>query len=280
MEVAFFVLIVLTLAFQSMAALGDPFPGGYSMGNLGTIVWKRGIAGQQPWVPAAYVDKRSKWGLSAGVVSFYGKTGNYRDRSIYRVIGGGWYCASFMNFKLSFTQLDAFRVYYEQSVFVSAGRSVFSLFDISIEVSAYRTGLRDNSGRVRTIGEIGSSFWFPLNLVSLAVSVDHYVIKKSGINGADPPLTIRAGIHTKLNRFGAQGVLIEIVPEYTTPIRLIIGEEYRILRWLGIHGAVGNNPVMIGIGLVFDWKRSGGNSALVNHPVLGWSRGFSLYYRK
>ncbi|NLW31631.1 MAG: hypothetical protein GXY77_09265 [Fibrobacter sp.] len=280
MEITISVFIVLTLAIQSLAALGDPFPVGYSMGNLGTILWKRGAPGQQPWIPSAYIDKNSKWGLSAGVVSFYGKTGNYRDRSIYRVIGGVWYCTPLMNFKLSFTQLDVFGIYYEQSVFVSASGSVFSLFDVSIEASAYRTGLKDNSEQVRTIGEIGSSFWFPLNLVSLSVSVDHYVIKKSGITGADPPLTIRAGIHTKLNRFGAQGVLIEIVPEFEKSIRLIIGEEYRIVRWLGIHGAVGNNPLMIGIGLVFDWKRSGVNAGLVNHPVLGWSRGFSLYYRK
>lgn len=279
MEIILLTSFVFTLVLQTNAALQDPFPGGYSMGNLGTIVCKDGPGGLQPWMPAAFGEKKTNWGLSAGAVSFYDKMGNFKDRSIYRVTGGGWFGYSFMNLKMSISQLDVLGVYYEQSVFGSAGISVFSLFDMSIEAAVYRTGLR-NTKKVRTTGELGISLWLPINLVSLAVSAEHCVIKKSGSYGADPPFTIRTGIHTELNRFGAQGVVIEIIPEYQKPIRLIIGEEYRILRWLGIHAAVGNNPVMIGIGLVIDWKKSGGSAALVNHPVLGWSRGFSVFYSK
>ncbi|MDO5577564.1 MAG: hypothetical protein Q4F84_10840 [Fibrobacter sp.] len=274
------IILLFTFAFQCFASLSDPFPGGYSMGNLGTIICKNNASGMQPWTPASQADQTPGWGVSVGAISYYSKGDNLSGKSIYKVIGGGWYNTAFMSLKMSISQLDALGIYYEQSLFCSAGKQFFSLLDISIEAWVHKSGLHSDSNQSHTIGEIGGSIRVPLNVVSLTFAIEHCVIKRSSTYGVNPPLTIKTGVHTKLNKFGAQGVLLEITPDYTKPIRLIIGEEIRILKWLGIHGAIGNNPVMIGIGLVVDWRNFDVNTALVNHTVLGWSKGFSASFKR
>ena len=89
-------------------------------------------------------------------------------------------------------------------------------------------------------------------------------------------ITAAFGIHTKYGRVGAQGVLVSITPYSHGPVQLIIGEEFRITEKIGMNASFSSNPFFIGIGFFAGFKNSDINVSLVNHPDLGWSRGFSF----
>ena len=280
MEIIRGTLCFCLLSSSIFAALDDPFPPGYSMGTLGTILWDQGTSGRQPWIPAAYCNDSSGFGLAAGVVLYYDQMNNMEERTIHRTIGGLRYARGFFNVKLFISQLDVLGIYYEHSGALSVGTDLFSCARISIESVGYRISLRDESGDSRTIGSAGFSVWVPFRYASLSMSMHHLVVKKSNAPGADPPLTVGAGVHTKWNRFGAQGILVEVKPSCSRTLRFVLGEEFRLLRGLGIHVAVSNNPVIIGLGVIVDWNSLGVNAALVNHPELGWSKGLFVDYSR
>ena len=265
---------ILLLLFVCAGAMGpsDPFPVGYSLGNLNTIISDDGIGGRQPWVPAAVIRRNTGFVLAAGAVSYYDMMDNIRDRGIYRAALGVSYAGPVFKCKGAFSQFDAFRMYFSQDGYLSAG-----LGGVSLEMAGHRIGLRGKKGEVKTIGELGASVWLPFRYASLFLGVEHVVVKESR-NGSDPPLLIKGSMHTAGNRFGAQGVLIEVTPSKRKPVRFLIGEEYRLFRWLGVHAAVGSNPVLISLGVVAEWKMAGAVLSFVNHPELGWSKGFYTEY--
>jgi hypothetical protein len=89
------------------------------------------------------------------------------------------------------------------------------------------------------------------------------------VTGSEPAISIACGIHTQHSRFGAQGVIIEITPTESSPIRLKIGEEVRFIKWCGIQIAIANNPVQISFGLSIDLINTLTTASLVNQPELG-----------
>ena len=260
--------------------LREPFPIGYGMSNLGTILWSNGYSARQSWIPAAVSDSSLKKGLDIAVVSYYDEMDNLQDRYLYQLICGGFLTTRYIYLKTSFSYFDAFNTYFEQSFFFSVALSLVPSLNVSLESTAYRVGLSGIDSEVHTIGEMGFSAWFEMHFVALSLQCKHLIVKKSAVDGLDPQLSVICGIHTPSSRFGAQGVVAEITPNESNPLRWKIGEEVRVLRWLAIEVGIANNPVQVAMGLSIDLQRPSVTVALVNQPQLGWSKGVCLGYSR
>jgi hypothetical protein len=129
-----------------------------------------------------------------------------------------------------------------------------------------------------TLAQAGFSVRIPVNIISLIASVDHLTVKDASGSGAPPPLRISIALHTMEHTYGSQGVRVDITPEYEHPVRVAIGQEFSFTRNFAIHGALATNPFFIGMGVVVRWNHTCASASLVNHPVLGWSRGFGAQY--
>lgn len=269
--------ILLTYSLIT-ANLQEPFPQGFSMGNQGTVLWENGSQGCQPWISAAYCDSSRKFGMALGAVSYYDRMDNFIDESIYRAFGGVFWSIKRIRFKLAVSHFSALEMYYEQAGFLSAGVDLFSHFRAGIDFCGIRTGLNGYKQKKRTVGECAFSAWFPFKAAALGLSLNHINLKSGRVQGVDAPLVIKSGFHTVSNRMGAQGVIIEITPSRVHPVRFILGEQYRLFNIVAIEASLANNPFLIGIGVLVDVSSISVSVSVVNHPVLGWSRGFSALY--
>ena len=260
------------------AALHEPFPQGYLMGNLGTIINEDDPGGRAPFLSAAFMSDTLAMGICASVTSFYDDMDNCRDRHLATVSGGGWLILKRLAFKTAIAGFDALGAYIERTGFLSCGVALFRGIRISSEICGTRLLMRSPAGDPLTLGEAGFSLRIPVRKLSITASINHITVKSTRIEGADPLPRIQLGLHTDQHLFGAQGIRLEINPQYKHPVSLAIGQEFRFSRSIAIHGAVSNNPLFIGIGCAVFIRNGTASAAMVSHPVLGWSRGFSAEY--
>lgn len=272
-----FIVLFMNCNFL-MASLQDPFPQGFSMGNMGAILWDDGAQGRQPWIPSAFYKKNRCFGLACGAVSYYDKMDNFSDESIFKAFGGAYFAVKKLRCKIAVSHFSALEIYYEQSGFLSCGIDLFPHLVISTELTGSRIGLVGSDEQAYRTGECGFSGWIPFKFAAIAFSINHIVLKSAYADGVNPPVSIKTGIHTVRNRFGAQGVVLEVTPTIKHPIRFILGEQYRFLRLFAIDASISNNPFMFGIGITAEIKTVSTSVSLVNHAVLGWSRGFAVLY--
>lgn len=270
--------VLLLFYSLSIANLQEPFPQGFSMGNQGTILWENGAQGRQPWISAAFCDNSRKFGLACGAVSYFDKMDNLKDESIYKAFGGVYYTIKKFRFKLSISHFSALEMYYEQTGFLSVALDLFTFLRVGTDIRGTRTGLFGFREKIHTIGECGFSAWIPFRSAALGLSLNHITIKSGKVNGVDSPLCISTGFHTSSNRFGAQGVVVEINPSESHPVRFILGEQYRFLKYFALEASIANNPFLIGAGILVEISPVNAAFSIINHPVLGWSRGFAAMY--
>jgi hypothetical protein len=260
------------------AALHEPFPQGYAMGNLGTIICEDGPGGRNPLLSAAFMSDTFTFGVAASVTTYYDAMDNFDDRHLTTVSGGGWAAFKRLTVKTAISNFDALGVYREQSGYFSCAAALYRDLRISADLIGTRLVLNSSASEPLTLVETGFSLHIPIKIISFTASIDHLTIKPTRSDGADPPLHIRCGISTIQHAFGAQGVRFDITPEFEHPVGIAIGQEFRFSRFIAIHGAVANNPLFIGIGLAVFLGNGCASAAMVNHPLLGWSRGFSAEY--
>ena len=270
---------VILFTYSLIAAnLQEPFPQGFSMANQGTVLWENGVQGRQPWVSAAFCDSNIKFGIALGTVSYYDRMDNFKDEAIYRAFGGIFCSIKRFRFKLAVSHFSALEMYYEQTGFLSAGVDLFAHLKAGIDFSGTRTGLGGFKQKKHTVGECAFSAWLPFKSAALGLSLSHITLKLEKVQGIDVPLTLKSGFHTGSNRMGAQGVIIEITPSRSRPVRFILGEQYRLFKVVALEASLANNPFLIGIGVQIEIQSISASVSMVNHPVLGWSRGFSALY--
>lgn len=278
MEIKFILTILFCNFFLFANIRYAPFPTGYSMGNLGTIIWDNTYCGTQSWTPAAFCDTALGKGVNITAVTYYDDMDNLQNRSIYEVTGGGYFTSRYIYIKLSSTYFDVLDTYYEQSFYFSTAVAVLPSLKVSMECRGYRIGIYNLRNTVHTIGELGFTAWLRIRSAAVSLQSDHIIVKRSTASGTAPLLNVKCGVHSKTSRFGAQGVMLEITPQEQFPLRWKIGEEIRILKWLGIQIGLANNPVQVALGLSVDMNHSGFSASLVNHPQLGWSKGVFMGY--
>lgn len=278
MEKKLICLALVLILNQSYANVNQPFQYGFSMGNLGTIMPENEVAGFQPWIPAAFCKCNRRFGLACGAVSYYDKMDNLREKYIYNAFGGTYLAHKRFNLKLAISHFSALDMYFEQSGFTSLGFSLIKQIRISVEITGTRIGLRCLDRNKQSTVDCGVSAFVPFRFTALALRVNHLTVKSGYVKGVNPKICIETGIHTVQNRFGAQGVLIETTPSSKQPIRFILGEQYRFFKCFAVEASIANNPFMIGLGVLLEIADVKSSVSLVNHPVLGWSKGFAVMY--
>jgi hypothetical protein len=271
----------LVVAIIAGAEVRDPFPPGFAMGTMGSVIDEARASGSEPWASASLCGDSTGYGAAMSGVAYYGSAANPAGTDgICRATGGGWLCGHKLICKASVSYFRALDAYYEQSGFLSLGTSALHFTRLSVEATVSRFGVHLPGNPSHSTGRLGVSAWIPCTWAAVSLRVEHIALATAHADGADPPLTLRCGFHTTHNRFGGQGVLVTITPGEAEPVCFTIGEEYRFGRAVAFQAALANNPLLIGAGLVFSLRRLEFSAALVNHPVLGWSQGFSAEYRK
>jgi hypothetical protein len=271
----------LLLFVMVSAGIRDPFPSGFSMGTLGAVIDDKGASGREPWSSASLCGDSSGFGVAIGCTSYYGTiSGSTGSDGISQTVAGGWYGRKHLLCKAAIASLSAFGAYFEQTGFFSIGSDYPRFFRMSIEATGYRIGVNIQGTPARTIGEGGVSAWVPWSWAALSFRIEHMVLETAESDGADPPLTLRCGIHTAHNRFGGQGALVTVVPAEPKPVCFTIAEEYRITPSIAFHAAFLNNPLLVAFGMAYSFGKGGVAVSLVNHPQLGWSQGFGADYHR
>jgi len=260
------------------ALQNDPFPAGFTMGTLGTVIDQEGPSGAQPWVPAVFYGDSLRFSFAMAGVSYYDAMDNFSDRYAYRTDGGG--LAAFNRFvcKGSVSYFSFLDSYFEQMGYISFSVNVFPWLRAGTEFRGTRFGIRETDSPARTAAGMGFSLWLPWRYAAVSVAGDHIPVKDPGIEGGSSPVVFRAGLHSTEHRFGAQGVLVEYTPSIYNSLRFSVGEELAIYRDLSLKIAFTNNPVLIGFGIMFAPSRYALDVSFVNHAVLGWSKGLAASF--
>jgi len=250
------------------------------MGAQGTIVWQDGISGRQPWTPAAWYRDTLRFGLAAAAVFYYDPMDNYEKTSISQAAGGGWARLGMFTIKGAYEHFSALGMYLEQTGLLSVGLNAFRFVQISIDAELLRACVLDPGEESAIMLYAGETCWFPFRLAAISLSCARIRLAKLSHKGFDLPAIFRCGFHTTANKFGAQGVLLEVIDRRKDVIRFAAGEEYRFTRQFGLCAALSTNPNQMSFGIVFNTPNLGGYAALVNHPALGWSKGFGMDFAK
>ncbi len=250
------------------------------MSTQGAIFQDNWLSSREPYAPALLANDSARMGISAGAISYYDRMNNLSDRLLYRVSGGGWFELDKIRCNLWISQLEAFDVYFEQKACLSVGMYVYKSASVSLDIQGYRNGLHRSAKRPRTRADIGISTMYKFRAVSVTGSISNATVKKAGKEMNQEDLTATIGLHTKYSRIGAQGVILKIMPQTVRPVQVIVGEEFRITERIGLNASFSSNPLLIGVGIFAGIKRSDLSVGLVNHPDLGWSRGFSIAYSR
>lgn len=272
---------LLVPAVSAVAGLRDPFPAGFAMGTLGAIVDERGASGREPWTSASLCADTSGFGFEAGGISYFGPALSAGGGDgIGQAFGGGWLAIKHCVLKASISSLTALKAYYEQAATVSVGTNLMRLMRLSIEAAGWRMGAAVPGAADRTIGEAGAGAWVPWSWAALSLRCEHLVLASSLAEGGDPPLTVRAGLHTAMNRYGSQGATITVRPSEPRPVSFSVAEEFRITPSVAFAASLADNPLLVGFGVRVSIRSTAAGVAFVNHPVLGWSQGFAAAWSR
>jgi hypothetical protein len=266
--------MIFSLVLFIEAGVRDPFPIGSAMMSQGALVETQGASGREPWSAAAIYRDTMPWGAAFSAVSYHGADG---AGGVSQYAAGGLASFGTVICKVSLMQLDAMGVYYEQTAYFSAG-SIYKFLSLSAEAKSHRIGLKASSSDVRTMTSLGSTLHAQSRRISATITAEGLTVSSSGLSDVDPPLSVSGRICTVRNRYGSQGVLVKVTPINDKPIRFIVAQEYRLSPSFAIGASLGSNPTMIGFGLLVDMLPAGSSAAVVNHPLLGWSKGFYADY--
>lgn len=264
---------VMMLFAALTAGPRDPFPIGHCMMSQGAVVETEGVSGRQPWTSAAFYRDTLRWGVSAAAVGYHGVG------SVSQYAVGGFGTLGPVVCKAAIMQLDAMRVYYEQTFAVSAGSAWRSL-TFGLDAQGYRTGLYGQSFNTRTMAAVGAALHIQTNRISADIATQGFTVLSSGDPESDPVPHITARVCTVRNKYGSQGAMIRITPVDAAPVRFVLAQEYRIGALFALSASIASNPTTIGFGISLDKSPVNGSAAVVNHPFLGWSRGVSVDYAR
>ena len=265
-------IFILTLFVG--AGVRDPFPIGAAMMSQGALVESQGMSGREPWSAAAVYRDTLPWGAAFSAISYHGADG---AGGVSQYAAGGFAALRNVICKVSIAQLDAMGVYYERTAYLSAG-SIYKFLSLSIDAKTHRIGLKASGSDIRTMTSLGSTLHAESRRISASVMAEGLTVSSSGSSDVDPPISFSGRVCTVRNRYGSQGVMVKVTPEHDKPLRFIVAQEYRLSQNFAVSASLGSNPSIIGFGLLIDIQPASGAAAVVNHPLLGWSKGVYADY--
>jgi hypothetical protein len=282
--------IMICLAATSGATtLREPFPQGCTMSTLGTILIDGSPAGREPFISAVFSDTSLTAGISAAVTGYYDAMNNYGDRSITTVTGGGWLFLHRFRGKAAMSLFNTLDIYKEYSACLSLAAALPFSLTFGMDVSATQLKLDyhnidsqishfyDEELPINHV-EMAYALRWQLRRLTMAASVNHVPVAFDTNGAINPPLQLSVIVHTVRHAFGAQGVRVIVTPEYPEPVRIAVGQQLNITPRIALQGAIISNPLFIGLGITVMIGNGAAAFSMVNHPVLGWSRGFGAQY--
>jgi hypothetical protein len=280
--VAVIFLLLLLCIIPASGASREPFSIGYGMATNGAILQPDGIPGREPFTSACFYNDSLRFGVTVAGVDYYDPMDNMSSSHIGQAALGGFFAprrGALKGFVLkgAYLQFDAMRVYYEQQGMLSIGCSRVPFVKPSLELAGFRAGLyHANDPSPQTRLEMGASAMVPFRVAAISLNVNHIPLKKANILGYDDPLVVRIGLHSGKNSLGGQGILMELEQDEVWRFRIVIGEEYWLMKNLAASLALTTNPVIINFGVTCAFDGSSSiTAAFVDHPVLGWSKGLA-----
>lgn len=271
-------ITICLVAALGATMLREPFPQGCTMSTLGTILIDGSPAGREPFISAVFSDTSLMTGISAAVTGYYDAMDNYDDRFITTVTGGGWLFLRRFRGKAAISHFNALDIYKEYSAYLSVAAALPFSLTFGTDVSA--TQLRLYSDEELPINHVSMAYalrW-QLRRLSMAASVSHIPVAFTTTSAINSPLQISVIVHTVRHAFGAQGVRVIVTPDYPEPVRIALGQQFNITPRIALQGAIISNPLFISLGVTVTIGNAGAAVSMVNHPVLGWSRGFGAQY--
>lgn len=272
-------LLLFTFAHPAVALLNEPFPAGGAMGHLATIMYENSSGSRGPGISSVYLPNRSAAGVHVAGVSYYDAMDNYEDRRIATVSGGGWISHQKWALALSVAHFDALGAYYEQEGYFSGAVAVAHGVKVSCSLRGIRMKIADPRYEPLTTASGDAAVLLPFSPVFVTVGVRSVLIHSRHTAGADPAIRYECGIHTVQHTYGAQGVRIAVVPNWEVPVIFSLGNEVWLHKRVALSMAIASNPLLFSMGLTVNVAPAGVNVAVVSHPALGWSQGFSMEYR-
>lgn len=270
------ICLILLSTVINAELLHAPFPQGYSMGTLGTVIYDNasGKITQETISPAGFYSGRNSMYLS--FVSYFDKMDNLADRQMYSFSLGAIHRREKISVNAEISCFDALSTYYEQTGTLSFGYTPVSLLRLGLWASGQRQSIKGAENASHLDGTIGCSAGIIFTKVMFTLKCENVVVKKASAAGADPPLKVTLGIHSAASRLGVQGFLFEIEPQYEKTLRVKIGEEFWLCRWLGLQFSFAGNPLQVGLGMCVSVCKGLFSASLVHNEQLGWSEGFFL----
>jgi len=261
-----------------MALFNEPFSAGSVVGHLGTIMYENGTGSRCNGLSSVYLSNKRAAGVGVSGVSYYDGMDNFADRKIAQLSFGGWMSGERFACGMSVAHFDAMGAYYEQYGYLSLAVVLVKGIKAGCAVRGTRMNIYDSRYSPLSTGTAQAHLLLPFKPVFITLGVDNVVLTSSHITGADPAVRYECGIHTSQHAFGAQGVRIVVVPAQEVPVMFSLGQEIRLHKRVALHAAISSNPFLFAMGIEVGIAASGVNVAMVSHPVLGWSKGFSMEY--
>jgi hypothetical protein len=260
------------------AAFDQAFPMGSSMKDFGTILAGFGSSGSDDWLPAACVVDTARYGLSAGAIDYFGTADNAPDDDYRYMVVGGYVLHKKVRYKISFYQLNAYNIYREQVGRASIGFRFFPGVIGSIEAVGYRASVCGRIYDSHNALTLGTAALAHLTFLNVYAALRDVPVYNKEVPGLLPLTALRVGVSTLPHRFGAQGVAIDIQPTQEPSVRLFVGQELRIHPQMSLSLGISAIPLMFSMGCTIGLSGAKTTIALVQHPLLGWSKGISAGY--
>lgn len=275
------ILLTLLLIKISTAAIQAPFDPGFSMGNLSTINIGTDYTGRDPWSSALFFDDTIKISGAFYTTAFHSTISEDVDDKLLELgVGGVLSIKKWLVIKVGVSRFTAFKLYYEQNERISLATRAIPIFTPAINFSVTKAGMQieDNSPNRVVIADFGVKANF--DKLSTAIFFKNFTIYDDEIVGLTPHQKLEFGVYSKENRFGAQGVKLEIIlQEDEQNFSFSIGEQVRLFKYFYASIAFKTYPLSFAFGLTVPLKRITSEVSFVQMGWLGWSQSFAAEWR-
>lgn len=180
--------------------------------------------------------------------------------------------------KGAYRHFDIMRLYGEQQGVVSAGRELEGAGAASVDVTVTRLWVA--SAQSRVAARAGATLRVARRYATLVLQGSGIPVRREWDPTIGEPPGISLGLHTRRHAAGGMGSVGEVVFDPVPRLRLRHGFEYRLHETVAFSVAVQTEPFLLALGLSLELHGHTSTVALVNHPVLGWSRGAGALFSR
>ncbi len=255
-----------------------PFPEGFSMSTMGSILKKDGYTGRQPWISSAYTDDTTSLNVALYNIWYHSTILKaHEHRLMHTGLGLRFSWEKYLNLKAALSRFNAFSMYTEDRAYLSLSTRMIPFLRPGIQVSGSMYNLDIKGYDTRYSADIGFSAVVLLRSTALFVEVNSIPLKGRDIKNQVPEL--RAGFSVSGNLLGSQGAAVVVDHIKDKPhISISAGERYYISKYIALCAGFNTNPMMLSFGFEVVPQGNAYGMSLVHLSRLGWSQGLSVEF--